>query len=106
MFCSFDKQPLILRLYGDAKIIHPRDEQWDACHELIPGFTGARQFYQMNIEMVQNSCGYAVPHYEFKNERQTLTNWAEKKGRSGVEEYWSEKNLSSIDGYDSNILKV
>lgn len=28
MFCSYDKQPLILRLYGTAKTIHPRDAQW------------------------------------------------------------------------------
>ena len=28
MFCSFDKQPLIMRLYGQAKAVHPRDGGW------------------------------------------------------------------------------
>ena len=29
MFCSFDKQPLILRLYGEAEVYHTRDARWD-----------------------------------------------------------------------------
>ena len=29
MFCSFDKQPLILRLYGQAVMISTDDPHWD-----------------------------------------------------------------------------
>ena len=32
MFCSFDKQPLILRLYGRAEAFHPRDPRWVPFH--------------------------------------------------------------------------
>ncbi|MCA9168270.1 MAG: pyridoxamine 5'-phosphate oxidase family protein [Planctomycetales bacterium] len=28
MFCAFQDAPLILRLYGRARAIHPRDEEW------------------------------------------------------------------------------
>ncbi len=104
MFCSFDRQPLILRLYGHARAVHPRDNAWDKYLKLISGFTGARQFYELQIDMVQTSCGYAVPFYEFKGERETLTKWADNKGRSGIEDYWEESNQISLDGFKTEII--
>jgi hypothetical protein len=106
MFCSFDKQPLIMRLYGQAMAVHPRDEQWRDLESLFPIYTGARQIFVQDIDLVQTSCGYAVPHYELKSERHTLTKWADNKGREGVEEYWCEKNLESIDGKDTGLFQA
>ena len=31
MFCSFERQPLILRLYGTATEIQPDQPEWDEC---------------------------------------------------------------------------
>ncbi len=104
MFCSFDKQPLILRLYGQARVVHPRDKEWDQFSPLFPQFTGARQFFELNLDLVQTSCGFAVPFYELKGERPTLVNWAEKKGREGVEQYWVDRNTLSLDQQDTGIL--
>jgi hypothetical protein len=104
MFCSFDKQPLILRLYGQATVIHPRDDKWDELSKLFPAYTGARQIFVMDLELVQTSCGYAVPHYELKSERPTLTKWADGRGESGIREYWAEKNMKSLDDKDTGIL--
>jgi predicted pyridoxine 5'-phosphate oxidase superfamily flavin-nucleotide-binding protein len=59
MFCSFDKQPLILRVYGQATTVHPRDEQWAELSAFFPEYTGARQIFSLDIELVQTSCGYA-----------------------------------------------
>ncbi len=103
MFCSFDKQPLILRVYGKAKVTHPRDESWDHLIEQFPSYTGARQIFDLSIDLVQTSCGFAVPFYEFKSERNTLSNWADKRGRGGVMQYWSEKNSVSLDGKNTGI---
>ena len=104
MFCSFDKQPLIMRLYGNARVIHHRDEQWSELIQLFPEIPGARQVFELDIDMVQTSCGYAVPHYEFSSDRQTLSNWAEKRGQENIEGYWKEKNSRSLDGRDTGIL--
>ena len=104
MFCSFEKQPLILRIYGAAEAVHPRDEKWEKYQQSFPDFVGTRQFYEIRIDLVQTACGYAVPFYEFKGERSTLTKWADKKGRSGVEDYWRESNQISLDGYETDIL--
>ncbi len=105
MFCSFDRQPLILRLYGNAKIIHPRDKQvWDEHSALFNEQPGARQFFEMQIDMVQTSCGYAVPFYELKGERDTLVKWAKNRGEDGIKNYWEEKNQASLDGKPTHIL--
>lgn len=104
MFCSFDKQPVIMRLYGQAKAIHPRDESWGELAGLFPEYVGARQIFELQIEVVQTSCGYAVPYYEFKGDRPTLTKWADNHGKAGVEEYWREKNTKSLNDKDTGIL--
>jgi pyridoxamine 5'-phosphate oxidase-like protein len=104
MWCAFDGPPRILRVYGTAQTIHPRDAEWKDCTELLPAQTGSRQYYKMTIDLVQTSCGYAVPLYEFEGEREVLRDWADKKGRSGVEDYWEEKNVTNIDGLPTDIL--
>ena len=105
MFCSFDKQPLILRLYGLTKAVHPRDREWSRLEKLFPEYTGARQIFEVDVELVQTSCGYAVPFYDLVGERPTLKKWADNRGREGVEEYWQEKNTKSLDGKNTGIFK-
>tara|TARA_R110000772_G_scaffold32441_2_gene79405 strand:- start:661 stop:1224 length:564 start_codon:yes stop_codon:yes gene_type:complete len=104
MFCSFERKPLILRLYGKAKAIHPRDKNWNKYLEFFPNTNGARQFYLLEINLVQTSCGFAVPFYDYKEERKALVDWAETKGDAGIESYWLEKNQLSIDGFDTAII--
>lgn len=104
MFCSYDKKPLILRLYGQAQAIHPRDEQWQDLYDLFPDYVGARQIFVLDISLVQTSCGYAVPYYEFVGERDMLLKSAEKRGREGIKQYWADKNQLSLDGKDTGVL--
>lgn len=104
MFCSFGRQPLIMRLYGLARMVHPRDQQWQDLFSLFPAMPGARQIFVLDVALVQTSCGYAVPHYEFKSDRNTLLNWAEKQNPQGIEDYWQEKNTRSLDGHDTGIF--
>lgn len=104
MFCSFDEQPLILRLYGMGKTIKPREKQWQELSSIFPCLPGERQIVMIDIESIQTSCGYGVPLYEFKQERQTLINWAKHKGKDGIEQYWQEKNQQSIDGLPTHLL--
>jgi len=105
MFCSFDKDPLILRLYGAAKVIHPRDQNWEELGKLFDDFIGARQYFELNINLVLTSCGFGVPFYDYKGEREKLLIDANKRGRDGIKKYWKEKNQISLDGKPTNILK-
>ena len=104
MFCSFARKPLILRIYGQGRVIFPRDKEWEYLYALFEKLPGERQIIVLAIESVQTSCGYGVPLYEFKGERPTLKDWAQKKGETGIVEYWRKKNQTSIDGLPTNIL--
>jgi hypothetical protein len=98
MFCAFQEPPLILRLYGQGYTVLPNSPDWDALYTKFNHIPGARQIIVANIERVQTSCGFGVPLYEYKEQRQTLVNWAAKKGEEGVAEYQQKNNLESIDG--------
>jgi len=45
-----------------------------------------------------------VPYYDFKEDRKTLHNWAEKKGEEGVLDYWDKNNRTSLDGLPTDIF--
>jgi hypothetical protein len=98
MFCSFERKPLILRLYGTATEIQPDQAEWTELADLFPDLPGARQIFDVSIEAVQTSCGYAVPRMTFDEERELLCTWADKKGPDGIADYHREKNTVSIDG--------
>lgn len=104
MFCAFEGKPMILRLYGTAQIFHNRDEKFQEYFRLFQDFTGARQIIEMDVDLVQTSCGFAVPLMDFKEERTILTNWADKQGEEGIKNYWAEKNMKSIDGFETKIF--
>ncbi len=91
MFCSFELKPLILRIYGRAQAIHPREKPWQEYLKLFPEKSGARQFFTIDIDLVQTSCGFAVPFYEFKEDRNALVRWSGPKGNEGIQKYWQEK---------------
>ncbi|EEF59921.1 pyridoxamine 5'-phosphate oxidase family protein [Pedosphaera parvula] len=105
MFCSFSTQPLILRLYGRGEVIRPRDSRWQDYVRYFTEIPGQRQIFVLRIESVQTSCGYAVPVMEFKEERPALKKWAENKGPEGIQKYWQEKNIRSIDGLPTHLLE-
>lgn len=98
MFCAFEGKPLILRIYGSGTIIHPSDAPWNELIQLFPEMGGARQIFNIAIDSVQTSCGFAVPYFEFKGQRDQLTKWTENKGDEGIVTYWKERNKLSIDG--------
>ncbi len=104
MFCSFSAKPLILRLYGKGEAIKPRDREWTELYQLFAPIPGTRQIIKVEIESVQTSCGFGVPLYEYQGQRPNLTDWAEKKGDSGLYDYWQIKNQQSIDGLPTYLL--
>ena len=105
MFCAFEGAPLILRLYGTCKAYHPYDPEFEEYAHLFKKDSGARQIMIMTVDLVQTSCGYAVPIMGFKEDRSILTDWSEKQGEERIQKYWKEKNTVSLDGHDTQILK-
>lgn len=103
MWCAFEGPPRILRVYGQATAVHPRDPEWPSLSKQLPAPLGARQYFKVNVDLVQTSCGYAVPLMDYQEDRQVLSMWAEKRGEDGIRAYWQEKNRVSIDGLPTGI---
>lgn len=103
MFCAFEGKPLILRLYGTAEIYHPKDEAFKMHAKHFAPSPGSRQIIEMKIDLVQSSCGFAVPLMNFVEERSILNDWAQKQGQERIENYWADKNVKSIDGFDTGM---
>jgi hypothetical protein len=98
MMCSFEGAPNILRIYGKGKAIHPNDQEWDTVIHLFPETPGTRQIFDFTVESAQTSCGMSIPFFDYKGEREQLNDWAKEKGEDGIEQYWEDRNLTSIDG--------
>lgn len=105
MFCAFEGAPLILRLYGTAKVIHKTSPEWHVLQALLPSLPGARQIFDLEVDLVQSSCGMAVPYFSYDGDRELLRDWAVKKGDEGIKEYWAQKNQFSLDGMPTHIVK-
>jgi Pyridoxamine 5'-phosphate oxidase len=109
MLCAFDGAPLILRLYGRGTV-HRRSTA--AFADLLGAHfgdvapLGTRQIVSLEVELVQTSCGFGVPLFDYRAERDVLDRWAERKGEAGIESYWREKNLTSLDGLPTGLLEA
>ena len=107
MFCAFEAEPLILRVYGRAEVLHPRDRGWNELTGLFPAMAGSRQIFDVAVERVQTSCGSGVPVMKFAAQRgeSELLPFYEDMGPDGVRDYWARKNRMSIDGFDTGTVE-
>jgi hypothetical protein len=102
MWCAFTGPPKVLRVHGRGTPIFRDDPRWA---EMIPHFAGAdgpgaRAIILIDAVKVSDSCGFAVPFMDYREER---TQHAQHFGRKTDEEfaaYCASKpfNVESIDG--------
>ena len=98
LFCAFEGRPRIVRLYGRGYTVEPTDAEWPTVAAGFPALSGVRSVIVMDVDRIADSCGYAVPRYEFVGDRPQLLDWADKKGAEGLLAYQAQKNRTSIDG--------
>ncbi len=100
MWCAFTGPPKVLRVHGRGEPIFRDDPRWP---ELIGHFAdgpGARAIILIHATMVSDSCGFAVPFMDYREER---TQHAQHFGRKSEDEFAAycakkEFNGQSIDG--------
>jgi hypothetical protein len=108
MFCAVAGPPLIMRLYGYGRVIHRDSEEF--ANRLRDFFDansplGTRQMVHLDFDLVQTSCGYGLPLFEYQEERSQLDDWAKAKGVEAIENYWREKNQASLDGLPTDLFE-
>ena len=99
MFCAFEGAPRIVRLHGVGRAIVQDSSEFDSMVARFPGGSGVgvRSVIVIDVKRIADSCGYGVPFMDFQAHRPTMDQWSERKGLSGIREYWAEKNRRSID---------
>lgn len=105
MFSSFEKEPLIVKLIGTAKVVHKNDNEWEKLSPYLPDMPGARQIFDLKIDFALTVCGMAVPFFEYKGERNDLKKWAKEQGDEGLKKYWEKKNQLSLNNEPTYILE-
>ena len=98
MFCAFEGPPQIVRLHGTGEPLFPSDAGFPALDALFPPNIGTRAIVRLKVRRVSSSCGYAVPLFDYRGDREMLDKWAEGKGPARLDAYRREKNARSIDG--------
>lgn len=94
-----------MRLYGTARTLHRGESGWQELYAHFPDTPGARQIFDVTVDLVQTSCGLSVPRYDYVEDRTLLSEWAAKKGEAGIAEYWAKKNQFSLDRKPTHILE-
>ncbi|WP_373515882.1 pyridoxamine 5'-phosphate oxidase family protein [Persicitalea sp.] len=103
MFCSFTAKPNILRLYGKGFTVLPDSDDWDLYAKDFTIYPSTRQIIVAEIDLVQTSCGFGVPMFDYAGERDMHFEWAEKQGAEGLIKYMKDKNLKSLDSLPTNL---
>jgi len=105
MFCSFQRAPKILRLYGTGRVVLPGEPDWPGLaahfgsgHDQRAELGNERAIIAVEVDRISDSCGYAVPVMDLREERDVLTQWSERRTPDGLVAYRAEKNSVSIDG--------
>jgi hypothetical protein len=97
MFCAFDNPALILRLYGHGRPVLPQDADWSDVASDFALLPGTRQIFVIEVDQVQTSCGWGVPHMIFDHERDTLSKYHRQYGEDVRQAKYAVR-LKSIDG--------
>jgi hypothetical protein len=105
MFCSFERAPKILRLYGTGRVVLLGDQDWPCLAARFSGAPGQgagrgnrRAIVVVKLDRIADSCGYGVPVMDLSAERDTLTRWSERRTPAQLAAYRTELNAVSIDG--------
>lgn len=91
MFCAFEGPPLILRLYGTGRALALGSSEFGAHAPAFTLLPGTRQIVELQVDLVQTSCGFGVPLLDFREDRAALTRQAEAWGEEGLRDYWERE---------------
>jgi hypothetical protein len=98
MFCAFEGPPKIVRFHGTSEVHVPGSPLYDSLGGLFTDHAGSRSIVRADLHRISDSCGFGVPRYSYAGDRDTLTRWAESKGRDRLAKYREAKNARSVEG--------
>ena len=98
MMCAFTGPPRIFRFYGRGEVYERGTEKYAECIPRFEELVGSRSIIHIEVDLIRDSCGYSIPLYDFRKDRDVLTKWADAKGEEDLVRYQQENNRESLDG--------
>lgn len=103
MFCAFDGKPRIVRLHGHGSVLAVGSDDFE---HALPAFGPEgeerrrylRGIIRVDVSRVSDSCGYAVPKMDLREERPALDAVWRARDDETIATYHRERNASSLDG--------
>lgn len=97
MFCAFDGPPKIARLHGLGEVVYPDGLEFSRLRAHFPDAKGIRAIIRIKVSRISDSCGFSVPLYDYRENREVLNEWASRKSEPELSAYRKGKNAFSID---------
>ncbi len=98
MFCAFEGPPNIVRLHGCGEAVEPGEPGFDSLCEKFDEYPGVRSVIRIDVKRISDSCGFGVPLFEHRGERDQLPKWSRRQGEAALREYEEKNNRVSLDG--------
>ena len=105
MFCAYEGNANILRLYCESTCIQEKDENWEDYISHFSVKRASRQVFEVKIKSINNSCGMGVPLYDFVSQREELTSFYDNSTKEEHLTYMKKKNQISFDGKDTKLFE-
>ncbi len=105
MLCAFEGPPKIFRFYGIGRSVEPHESEYKELLPLFPDMHAVRNFVVIEVNRIRDACGFGVPVFDYKSERDSLKRSHSAKSADELQQYRSEKNSRSLDdlpGLDLN----
>jgi Pyridoxamine 5'-phosphate oxidase len=98
MFCALEGPPQIVRLHGAGRVVLPADSEWGSLAVNFADKRAARAIIVVDVSRVSDSCGFAIPRFDFVDDRDLLDRWADNHDDQAIADYQVTRNAQSIDG--------
>ena len=98
MFCSFEGRPMTLRLHGRGAVYERGDEEFERLSPFFPDLVGTRAIIQLEVSRIADSCGWGVPLFEYRGQRDQYPRYVEQVGVEGIRKGQLKSNMKSLDG--------
>ena len=100
MFMAMEGKANIVRIFGKGEAISFDDPGFDELMKMFPQFDRVRSIIKINVFKIMDSCGFGIPFYAFKGERDQLVRTHRNKELEDWREYRYDRNPESLDGLE------
>jgi hypothetical protein len=98
MFCSFTRNSRILRLFGTGRVVRPDDDEFSGLLTHFGGqHAGIRAVIVIDVELIADACGFAMPYCELVDERPVLDAHHDKASADRFASL-ADRNRHGVDG--------